>query len=95
MTALRIISQKKSGADTAPLSLRSLCQLLALDAGFHTIDFGYGVVVRAIHIVTRFEVVNGGNAIHPLFAMAFFATGSEHADKGDTSDDYKCFFHCF
>ena len=95
MTALRIISQKKSGADTAPLSLRSLCQLLALDAGFHTIDFGYGVVVRATHVVTRFEVVNGGNAIHPLFAVAFFVTGSEHADEGNACDDNEYFFHSF
>jgi hypothetical protein len=87
--------KRKSGAVIAPLSLNILCQLLALDTGFYAIDLSHGVVVRAFHVVTRFEVVNGGNATHPLFAMAFFTTGSERADEGHASDDKEYFFHCF
>lgn len=39
--------------------------------------------------------MDSGNAIHPLFAVALFATGSERADKGNASDDNEYFFHCF
>ena len=77
-------------------ALNISCQLLlALNAGFHAIDLGHGVVVRATHVVTRIEVMGGGDTTHPLFAVAFFPTGSKGADKGDTSDDYQYFFHCF
>lgn len=88
-------NKQESGAVIAPLLLNVLCQLLALNAGFYAIDLVNGVVVRAAHVVTRLEVMDGGNTTYPLFAMAFFATGSESADKGDTSDDNQYFFHCF
>ena len=78
-----------------PASVNIERPLLTLNTGFNTIDLSYGVVVRAFHVFTRFEVVSGGNAIHPLFAVAFFVTGSEHADEGNACDDNEYFFHCF